>query len=94
MVFLFWEPDDQAPGMGAFEFNDGANYPGANTSGNNEGIGLLHNKTGGAITRVDGGVQFISSTNFFKDSTTPSGAGPGPGGKTFLWWSPFSKDGH
>ena len=94
MVFLFWEPDDQAPGMGAFEFNDGANYPGANTSGNNEGIGLLHNKSGGSITRVDGGVQYITSTNFFKDSATPSGKGPGPGGRTLLWWSPFSKDGH
>jgi len=94
MCYLFWEPDDQSPGTGAFEFNDGANYPGANTSGNNEGIGLLHNKTGGAITRIDGGVQFVTSTNFFKDSTTPSGKGPGPGGKTYLWWSPFSKDGH
>jgi hypothetical protein len=62
--------------------------------GGNEGIGLLHNKTGGSITRVDGGVEFITSTNFFKDSATPSGQGPGPGGKTRLWWSPFSVDGH
>jgi prepilin-type N-terminal cleavage/methylation domain-containing protein len=92
--FLCWEPDDQAPGMGAFEFNDGANYPGANSSGNNEGIGLLHNKTGGNIVRLDGGIEFISSTNFFKDSTTPPGQGPGPGGRTRLWWSTFSKDGH
>jgi len=92
MVFLFWEPDDSIGG--ANEYNDGANYPGNQGIGGNEGIGLLHNKSGGSITRVDGGVQFITSTNFFKDSTTPSGQGPGPGGKTHLWWSPFSKDGH
>jgi len=92
--YLFWEPDDQSPNTGAFEFNDGANYPGLNTSGANEGIGLIHNKTGGNIVRVDGGIEFITSTNFFKDSTTPRGEGPGPGGRTRLWWSTFSHDGH
>ena len=93
MVFLFWEPNDQAPGEGAGEYNDGANYPTAPPSGN-EGVGVLHNKTGGSITRVDGGVQFITATNFAKDSNIPRGQGPGPGGKTLLWWSPFSGDGH
>ena len=92
--YLFWEPDDQSPGMGAFEFNDAANFPGLNTSGANEGIGLIHNKTGGNIVRIDGGIEFITSTNFFKDSTTPVGTGPGPGGRTKLWWSTFSANGH
>ncbi|MGA2540802.1 MAG: DUF1559 domain-containing protein [Verrucomicrobiota bacterium] len=92
--YLFWEPDDQSPGTGAFEFNDAANFPGLNTSGANEGIGLLHNKTGGNIMRLDGGIEFVTSTNFFKDSTTPVGQGPGPGGRTHLWWSTFSTDGH
>jgi prepilin-type N-terminal cleavage/methylation domain-containing protein len=92
--YLCWEPDDQSPNTGAFEFNDGANYPGLNTSGANEGIGLLHNKTGGNIVRMDGGIEFISSTNFFKDSSTPPGEGPGPGGRTRLWWSTFSQNGH
>jgi prepilin-type N-terminal cleavage/methylation domain-containing protein len=92
MCYLFWEPDDQ-DGGGAGEFNDGSNYPTAPPAGT-EGIGLLHNKTGGNIARCDGGVQFITATNFAVDSNTPLGAGPGPGGKTLLWWSPFSNSGH
>jgi hypothetical protein len=44
--------------------------------------------------RLDGGVEFITSTNFYIDSNTPPGEGPGPGGKTRLWWSPFTPDGH
>ena len=92
MCFLFWEPDDTI--VGAFEFNDGANFPGPNGSGGNEGIGLLHNKSGGNIVRLDGGVQFITSTNFFQDALTPAGQGPGPTGQTFLWWSPWSTTGH
>ncbi len=92
MCYLFWEPDDHNS-VGAFEFNDGANFPTAPPEGQ-EGIGLLHNKTGGNIMRLDGGVEFISSTNFAKDSNIPSGAGPGPGGKTHLWWSTFQPDGH
>ena len=85
--YLFWEPDDSVEG--AEDYNDGANFP----SGT-EGIGLLHNKTGGNIMRLDGGIEFVTSTNFFKDSTTPVGQGPGPGGRTHLWWSTFSTDGH
>ena len=91
LCFLFWEPDDTLGG--AFEFNDGANFPTTPPAGT-EGIGLLHNKTGGMITRIDGGVQFITSTNFAKDGGTPAGQGPGPGGKTFLWWSTYSDNGH
>jgi prepilin-type N-terminal cleavage/methylation domain-containing protein len=87
--YLFWEPDDSKQGAG--EFNDGANYPSA-TSG--EGVGLLHNRTGGNIMRLDGGVEFITSTNFNLDSNIPPGQGPGPGGRTHLWWSTFSTDGH
>jgi prepilin-type N-terminal cleavage/methylation domain-containing protein len=94
MCYLFWEPDDQSPNTGAFEFNDGANFPGANGNGGNEGIGLLHNKSGGNIVRLDGGVEFITSTNFFVISQTPAGQGPGPTGQTRLWWSPFSTTGH
>jgi prepilin-type N-terminal cleavage/methylation domain-containing protein len=89
--YLFWEPDDAA--NGAFEFNDAANYPTVPPAGT-EGIGLLHNKTGGNIMRLDVGIEFISSTNFAKDSSIPNGEGPGPGGRTKLWWSNFSRDGH
>jgi prepilin-type N-terminal cleavage/methylation domain-containing protein len=89
--YLFWEPDDSV--AGALEFNDAANNPTVPPNGN-EGIGLLHNKTGGNIMRLDGGVEFITATNFARDSITPSGGGPGPGGRTKLWWSTFSGDGH
>jgi prepilin-type N-terminal cleavage/methylation domain-containing protein len=93
MCYLFWEPDEIDSPEHAFEFNDGANYPTAPPAGT-EGIGLLHNKSGGNIMRLDGGIEFITSTNFAADSNIPPGEGPGPGGQTRLWWSPFSADGH
>ena len=74
---------------GAFEFNDGSNYPDSS-----EGIGRLHSKKGGSIMALAGHVLFITRKQFSDDSNTPNGRGPGPGGKTYLWWSPYSKDGH
>jgi prepilin-type N-terminal cleavage/methylation domain-containing protein len=92
VCWLMWEPDENANGPGnpgAFDFNDAANYPNAS-----EGIGLLHTKNGGMILAVAGNVQFITRKQFSADSSTPNGAGPGPGGRTYLWWSPYSTDGH
>jgi prepilin-type N-terminal cleavage/methylation domain-containing protein len=91
MCYLQWEPDENfivgnPPG---FEFNDSANYPDSH-----EGIGRLHSKKGGCVVAIGGHVEFITREQFLADSTTPSGRGPGPGGRTFLWWSPFSNDGH
>jgi len=91
MCYLFWEPDDTLGG--AFEFNDGANSPTSPPLGD-EGIGKLHNKSGGNIVRLDGGIEFITATNFAVDSLTPAGQGPGPTGQTRLWWSPWSTTGH
>jgi len=94
MCYLMWEPDENylGPGNpGAFEFNDAANFP---LASNGEGIGRLHSKKGGSIMAVGGHVIFITTKTFYTDSNTASGKGPGPGGKTLLWWSPFSKDGH
>ena len=94
MCYLFWEPDENVLGMGnpgAFEYNDGANFPRVS---NGEGIGRLHSRKGGAIVAVAGHVTFILKTAFDADSLTPAGTGPGPGGKTYLWWSPYSTDGH
>jgi len=87
MCYLQWEPDENfivgnPPG---FEFNDGANYPDSH-----EGIGRLHSKKGGCIVAVAGHVQFLTREQFIADSNTPLGQGPGPGGKTYLWWNPFS----
>ena len=95
--YIFWEPDENTLGPsdpGPFEFNDGANFPTAPPAGA-EGIGPLHDKHGGNIARLDGSVVFITTNNFRLDSNTPLGRGPGqPGGKTLLWWSIFSANGH
>lgn len=96
MCYLLWEPDENclAPGNpGAFEFNDGANFPSAPPSGG-EGIGRLHSKNGGNILAMDGHVQYLLVRQFNADSNTPLGKGPGPGGKTLLWWNPATADGH
>ncbi len=96
LCYLLWEPDENciAPGNpGAFEYNDGANYPSVPPAGG-EGIGRLHSKKGGAIMALAGHVTFITVQQFGDDSKTASGKGPGPGGKTYLWWSPWSNDGH
>ena len=99
--YLLWEPDEymtgvdsngnpiRSPTPNANEYNDGSNYPNGQ-----EGIGLLHSKKGGIILALDGHALFIKQRDFINDSLTPSGKGPGPQGKTFLWWSPFSSDGH
>ncbi len=92
--YLMWEPDSTtSSSAGANEYNDGANYPTAPPAGN-EGVGLLHTTTGGNLLRCDGGIAFITATNFAKDSNTPVGEGPGPGGRTLLWWSTLSSNGH
>jgi hypothetical protein len=89
MCYLMWEPDENVLGPnnpGAFDFNDGSNFPNAS-----EGIGRLHNKKGGQALAVGGHVNFITLQQFQKEST---GVGGGPGGKSLLWWSPFSNNGH
>ena len=92
MCFIFWEPDDKSPGSaGANEFNDGANYPGTYNGSANEGIGLLHNKDGGNIARLDGGVQFITSNNFYQEGARL--VVEDPDGKNHGWWNPRTTDG-
>jgi len=91
--YIYWEPDTTLPtGSGEFEFNDSWNYPGiVPGNGSQEGIGILHDKHGGNITRMDGGVDFLTYKGFTNIS---NGQGHGPGGKGLLWWSPFSSNGH
>jgi len=96
LCYEMWEPDENSLGEGnpgAFEFNDGSNYPTAPPSGG-EGIGRLHSNKGGNIASYDGHAQFITVTAFAQDSNIAAGRGPGPGGKTYLWYSPFSVNGH
>jgi prepilin-type N-terminal cleavage/methylation domain-containing protein len=92
MDYLMWEPDENFGGNGvpgAFDFNDASSFP-----DHNEGIGRLHSKKGGMILAVGGHVQFLTKQQFSTDANTTPGRGPGPGGKTYLWWSPYSNDGH
>jgi prepilin-type N-terminal cleavage/methylation domain-containing protein len=97
--YIYWEPDVTLPtGNGEYEFNDSWNYPGltppdnkGDGGGKQEGIGLLHNKSGGNIARMDGGVDFMTYQTFVNIGNNP---GSGPGGKGLLWWNPFSSDGH
>jgi type II secretory pathway pseudopilin PulG len=91
--YIWWEPDVTLPaGSGEYEHNDGSNYPGLTPgAGSQEGIGLLHNKTGGNITRMDSGVQFMTYKVFV--ATANVDPGPGPGGKGLLWWSTFTGNG-
>ena len=88
--YLFWEPDESSPGSGA---NDGANYPETpvSTPSGGEGIGPLHDKTGGNVGRVDGGSMFVTTKQFDAASQTSGQAGETP--KTLLWWSTYTADG-
>jgi prepilin-type processing-associated H-X9-DG protein len=99
--YLLWEPDENSLGQGnpgAHEYNDAANVPGYDYRlgyAYGEGIGPLHSKNGGNILAMDGHAQFILATIFAGDSNLGAiaNSGPGPGGKSYLWWSPFSSDG-
>jgi prepilin-type N-terminal cleavage/methylation domain-containing protein len=92
LCYLMWEPDEylSSPaypnGEGALAFNDGSSYPTAPPAGS-DGLGRLHNKLGGEVLALDGHVQFLLETAFAQDSNTPPGQGPGPGGRTYLWWA-------
>jgi prepilin-type N-terminal cleavage/methylation domain-containing protein len=89
LCYLIWEPNENQLGQGnpgAHEFNDGANKPTTD-----EGIGLLHSKSGGNAGALDGHVDFVT-TALFQQYTT-LGSGPGPGGKTYLWWDGINANG-
>jgi len=94
MCYLLWEPNENAKDpstgqpIGAFEYNDAANYPSTpvSTPAGAEGIGLLHSKHGGNALALDGHIDFVTETQF---KTYSAGSQ-----KTFLWWSPFSDTGH
>ena len=90
LCYLIWEPDENegGPGVpGAQEYNDGSNYPSTPYSNPNpgyEGIGLLHSKHGGNALALDGHVDFVLTVQF--NAWSKQGSGPGPSGKTYLWW--------
>jgi prepilin-type N-terminal cleavage/methylation domain-containing protein len=88
LCWLMWEPGIPADGDLTYWFNDGADFPNGT-----DGIGILHSKKGGAALTLSGSVRFVTLQEFAADANTPAGAGPGPGGKTYGWWSPWSADG-
>jgi prepilin-type N-terminal cleavage/methylation domain-containing protein len=101
LCYECWEPDENSDTLGnpgAFEFNDGSNFPSCSTttcgSTGYEGIGRLHSKNGGNALCFDGHVQYLLTKTFAQDSSINCGMGPGPGGKTYLWYSNYSTDGH
>lgn len=87
LCYLLWEPDEFQQKPPAYEYNDGSNWPNAL-----EGIGLLHSKHGGNALALDGHVDFVTTIQFNQYSTV--GSGPGPGGKTYLYWNPASTSGN
>jgi prepilin-type N-terminal cleavage/methylation domain-containing protein len=97
LCFLIWEPNENGGGPGtpgAFEYNDGANYPSTIYSNPNpgyEGIGLLHSKHGGNALALDAHVELVTTVKF--NAWSRQGSGPGPGGKTFLWWDNVNPNG-
>ncbi|HEV2207634.1 MAG TPA: prepilin-type N-terminal cleavage/methylation domain-containing protein [Verrucomicrobiae bacterium] len=91
LCWVQWEPDENnlGPGNpGAFDFNDAANFP-----NDSEGLGRLHSNKGGMILAIAGHVTFITRAQFRQDCDLAPGAGPGPGGKSYSHWSPFSNNG-
>jgi prepilin-type N-terminal cleavage/methylation domain-containing protein len=95
--WLFWEPNAAAApaGGGLNEYNDGSNFPNTpvSTPPGSEGIGVLHDKRGGNVGRLDGGSVFVTSNQFNLESKGPPGEAPG-GNRTLLWWSIYYFTGH
>jgi prepilin-type N-terminal cleavage/methylation domain-containing protein len=93
LCYLLWEPDEylklpsEPDGEGAGEWNDGANFPDAPPLGT-EGLGPLHNKSGGDILALDGHVDFLIPSQFTALSTIPYA-----NGRTLLWWSTIDPNG-
>jgi prepilin-type processing-associated H-X9-DG protein len=93
LCYSQWEPDEYLidanypNGEGAYEWNDGANYPASPPYGD-EGIGRLHNKNGGNILALDGHVDYLTQLQFAKQSTNSYAHG-----KTLLWWSTLDPNG-
>jgi len=89
----FWEPYISTNAtMAIHAYNDGANYP--YYPGYQEGLGNLHFNLGGNAPHLDGSVVFMKQADFNADAQTPRGKGPGPGGKTYTWWNPFTTTGY
>jgi len=86
--YLLWGPDENAQGFGnpgAFDFNDGANFPSSP-----ERPEHLHTPKGAAVLAVGGNVEFVSDQKFLVEENYV-GTPQQPRG--LAWWSPFTSNG-
>jgi hypothetical protein len=85
--YLLWDPDENSLGPnnpGAFEYNDGANFPTVPPEGG-EGLAMLHGNNGGEIVTVGGNVNFVTRSTFQSQARYQ---GAGPYGRGLAWWAP------
>ena len=93
LCYLLWEPDEYLAspsdpnGEGAFEWNDGSNFPDSPPYGC-EGIGRMHSKDGGNILALDGHVDYLKEAQFAQQASIPY-----TDGRTLLWWSTIDANG-
>jgi len=93
LCYLIWEPNENAGGFGnpgAYEYNDGSNFPStpkSNPHPGNEGIGTLHSVHGGNALALDGHVDFVTVQQFINYSIQL------PNSRTYLWWNPATPNG-
>ena len=91
--YLIWEPNEKTDTSTTSEYNDGSNFPSgpdSNPAGE-EGIGTLHSVHGGNALAMDSHVDFVTIQKF--NFMSKQGNGPGPGGKTYLWWDIVNSNG-
>ncbi len=91
LCYVMWEPDENNLGTGNpgfFDWNDSANFP-----NDSEGVGRLHSRKGSQVLAIAGHVTFVTREQWRRDADAPEGVGPGPGGKSYTHWSPYSNSG-
>lgn len=94
--YLLWEPDEfsNVP-VGVEYLVAGVPFDPAHS----ESISVLHSRRGGYALALDGHVDFIRSETFWAyTAQNTNNPGPGPGGRNYIWWSPYqcngTDDGH
>jgi prepilin-type N-terminal cleavage/methylation domain-containing protein len=92
--YLLLEPDEFAHVPACVEYSWAGDF-----FQNNESISVLHSRRGGYALALDGHVDFIKSETFRAyTAQNTNNPGPGPGGRNYIWWSPYqcngTDDGH
>jgi len=90
--WLLWEPNDYV--NGANTFFDGANTPMPADIEGCDGPGGIHTVNASQVLSVGGNVEILGMAYIQEDENRVIRFGPGPNGKTYGWWSPFSYNGY